>query len=202
MVCQGCFAVSVQPGCGASHIRQWSLGDSGHSSGAGSGLHGCSLRWSRVQPWYKKWCVCGLGKGLDLGFWQYRLFSEVCSLNHDSSVITATDLARFTNWSEWPEWKISRPLLCLALLLFVYNSIWGISEGMIKKKTQCLALKTILQHYLDTFAKDVSFFICVMGYLPALLFLCITVLSRKLVPVPSILLVLDVSDIGLASLFL
>jgi len=73
---------------------------------------------------------------------------------------------------------------------------------MIKHKTQCLALKTILQHYLDTFAKDVSFFICVMGYLPALLFLCITVLSRKLVPVPSILLVLDVSDRGLASLFL
>lgn len=84
------------------------------------------------------------------------------------SVITATALAWHTSWSEWLEWKISKPLLCLALLLFVYNRIWGIFEGIIKHKTQCLALKTTLQHYLDPFAKDVSFFISVMGNLPAL----------------------------------
>lgn len=83
------------------------------------------------------------------------------------SVITATALAWRTNWSEWLEWKISKPLLCLALLLFAYNRIWGIFEGIIKHKTQCLALKTTLQHYLDPFAKEVSFFISVMGYLPA-----------------------------------
>lgn len=57
--------------------------------------------------------------------------------------------------------------LCLALLLFVCNSIQGVLEGIIKHKTQCHALKTTLQRYLDPFAKDISFFICVMGYLPA-----------------------------------
>lgn len=57
--------------------------------------------------------------------------------------------------------------LSLALLLFVCNSIQGIPEGIIKHKTWCHALKTTLQHYLNPFAEDVLFFVCVMGYLPA-----------------------------------
>lgn len=125
----------------------WNITEFGHVGVS----HGASVDWEKVLTWV----FARIGYFLRSALWT-RIFCNNCYLFG-----TVHKLVRVA-WVE--DFQAS---LFLATLLFVCDSIWGIVQGTVKHKTRCQALKTSLQHYLDPFAKDISFFISVMGYLPA-----------------------------------